>query len=455
MFKNRIGKHILLIEVLLVILISFIVFISSFVADKNGGHWALSKIEVKKMADHSSYVMIDVSNILMLSSVADDDDCDIVSISTGILPSIANLTQEELKLYSVLSKRDGLITSTDKDYLDEDIHWQEYVLEENDTIESIAERFGLKPNTIINSNLLTKKEKLLPGEVIYVPDSDFYANITRNFVLKMQEKEKEEDSRTKVLSVKRHVIKQGDSLWSIANENNLDVDTIVGSNNLNDINVLKLGTVLRIPNQDGVFIKITKRASLSKLADVYGSSLNSIKVANRINNLSTIRVGQEIFFPGGRIVDVSTPIKTRSAIVRKTTKHFFVGSSIRFGWPTAGKISSSFGWRRSPFGGRRRRFHSGLDIRAPRGRSIVAASSGRVVHSGWMGGYGKTVVVLHPSGVSTLYGHCSTLLVRQGAVVGKGQLIARIGSTGRSTGNHVHFEVRKNGRPVNPIGYLR
>lgn len=85
----------------------------------------------------------------------------------------------------------------------------------------------------------------------------------------------------------------------------------------------------------------------------------------------------------------------------------------------------------------------------------MAAGDGKVVHSGWMGGYGKTIVISHPGGMSTLYGHCSSLLVKNGATVRSGQQIARVGSTGRSTGNHLHFEVRKNGTPQNPLRYLR
>ena len=83
------------------------------------------------------------------------------------------------------------------------------------------------------------------------------------------------------------------------------------------------------------------------------------------------------------------------------------------------------------------------------------AGDGRVVHSGWMGGYGKAIVISHPGGISTLYGHCSSLLVNGGATVRAGQVIATVGSTGRSTGYHLHFEVRTNGAPLNPLRYLR
>jgi Membrane proteins related to metalloendopeptidases len=125
-----------------------------------------------------------------------------------------------------------------------------------------------------------------------------------------------------------------------------------------------------------------------------------------------------------------------------------------FRWPVVGKINSRFGWRGDPFSGRRD-FHTGLDIKGPSGRAIVVSKSGVVVYAGWMSGYGRTVVVDHGGGYTTLYGHCSRLMVRSGSRVQQGQTVAAVGSTGRSTGSHLHFEVRVNGRPINPLRVLR
>ena len=123
-------------------------------------------------------------------------------------------------------------------------------------------------------------------------------------------------------------------------------------------------------------------------------------------------------------------------------------------WPVMGRINSPFGWRRHPVT-RRRDFHTGIDIKASRGMVIRAARDGRVAYSGWMGGYGKVVVVEHTGGQSTLYAHCSSLLVPQGTRISQGQNIARVGTTGRSTGPHLHFEVRRGNSPVNPLQYLK
>jgi len=129
-----------------------------------------------------------------------------------------------------------------------------------------------------------------------------------------------------------------------------------------------------------------------------------------------------------------------------------VGSG-RMMWPISGPITSPYGWRTHPIFGTSR-YHSGLDIGADYGDAVVAADSGVVIYADWMGGYGKAVIIDHGSGVSTLYGHNSELVVGEGQRVNKGQVIARAGSTGYSTGPHVHFEVRISGSPTNPLDYL-
>ncbi len=118
--------------------------------------------------------------------------------------------------------------------------------------------------------------------------------------------------------------------------------------------------------------------------------------------------------------------------------------------PADGPVTSRFGMRHHPILGRSR-MHNGVDIGAGYGSAIYAAASGEVIFSGYMRGYGNTVVIDHGGGISTLYGHCSALLVNEGQSVAKGQNIARVGSTGMSTGPHLHWEVRRNGSPVNPL----
>ena len=129
------------------------------------------------------------------------------------------------------------------------------------------------------------------------------------------------------------------------------------------------------------------------------------------------------------------------------------GSTGTMLWPAEGEITSPFGWRTHPIFGTQR-LHTGIDIGADYGDTVRAADGGVVIHSDWMGGYGNAVIIDHGNGISTLYAHNSQLLVDEGQSVSKGQAISRVGSTGYSTGPHLHFEVRQNGSPVNPLNFL-
>ena len=137
-----------------------------------------------------------------------------------------------------------------------------------------------------------------------------------------------------------------------------------------------------------------------------------------------------------------------------SSKVYYTGNG-SLGWPVPGRttVSSGFVTRTSPITGRTES-HSGLDIPAPYGTAIVAAEAGKVTYSGWMNGYGNTIIIDHGGGLSTLYGHNSSLVARVGQVVSRGQTVAKCGSTGWSTGNHCHFSVLKNGAYVNPRNYL-
>jgi len=123
-------------------------------------------------------------------------------------------------------------------------------------------------------------------------------------------------------------------------------------------------------------------------------------------------------------------------------------------WPVVGKLESGFGGRRNPFGGNSYEFHSGQDIDAAMGDPVVAGASGKVTFVGWQNGYGQLVVIDHGGGLTTRYGHLSHIDVAQGQTVERSHFIGRVGSTGRSTGPHLHYEIRINDEPVNPLQYL-
>ncbi|MCB1023238.1 MAG: M23 family metallopeptidase [Acidobacteria bacterium] len=123
-------------------------------------------------------------------------------------------------------------------------------------------------------------------------------------------------------------------------------------------------------------------------------------------------------------------------------------------WAHLGKINNEFGFRRNPFGGRSYEFHSGMDIDGDRGDMVVAPANGTVVTAGWLGGYGRMVEIDHGNGLTTRYGHLSKLEVSAGDLIQRGQLIGLVGSTGRSTGPHLHYELRLDSKPINPRRFL-
>lgn len=151
-------------------------------------------------------------------------------------------------------------------------------------------------------------------------------------------------------------------------------------------------------------------------------------------------------------VESQQPIRLLQRLAKNTNKPT---NSKSTAFPTikGSPITSSFGWRTHPLTGERK-FHYGIDFGASKGTPIYAFEAGLVEFAGWRGGYGKAVIINHGAGKSTLYGHASKLFVRQGERVVAGQKIGKIGSTGMSTGPHLHFEVRLNNKPVNPRPYL-
>jgi murein DD-endopeptidase MepM/ murein hydrolase activator NlpD len=119
-------------------------------------------------------------------------------------------------------------------------------------------------------------------------------------------------------------------------------------------------------------------------------------------------------------------------------------------WAHLGKINNEYGFRRNPFGGRSYEFHGGLDIDGERGDAVIAPANGVVTKAGWQGGYGNLIEVDHGNGLTTRYGHLSNIEIQVGDSVQRGQVIGAVGSTGRSTGPHLHYELRVNDKPINP-----
>ena len=191
----------------------------------------------------------------------------------------------------------------------------------------------------------------------------------------------------------------------------------------------------------GVYHKVKPGETLWRIAKTYQVDLETLQWVNDVEDVTDLRIGRILFIPGRqRVLEVIPfpPEEEAPPLLKK----------IGILWPIKGRLTSGFGMRG-------KRMHEGIDLAAPKGTAIQAAAAGKVAYSGaGMKGYGKVVVVKHVNEFSTVYAHNSSLLVKMGEMVQKGQVIARVGSTGWATGPHLHFEVRRRGVPEDPLEYL-
>lgn len=368
------------------------------------------------------------------------------------LAGVPSFSDSEIILFDESDDEEDISAPVSQDSSSDGKAWKEIKVSAGDTLSKIAEAHGISTKDIMLANEIKNQHKITEGQTLFVPRTSSDVLATLDHIKSIRSDEISRKKHAKEVVVTNYIVKDGDTLWSIANAFDLDINSLFGCNKLTNADKLKVGTTIRIPNQDGLLVTVKQGQTVDSLAKDYSIYTEAIRSANRLTATDTLTAGKEIFLPGAKVIAFIETGGNKTAVAKRNTPN--VKASVGFGWPVVGKISSPFAWRRDPIRGSRD-FHTGLDIRAPRGRGIVASQSGKVVHSGWMGGYGKTIVIQHGNGITTLYAHCSSLIAKKGANVKKGQRIALVGSTGRSTGNHCHFEVRKNGTPVNPLKYLK
>jgi len=260
-----------------------------------------------------------------------------------------------------------------------------------------------------------------------------------------------------------HIVEQGESLWSIAKDNNMKVKDLEEANPEYNPDKLQIGDEIKLVKMDPM-IHVTTVAEFTEVKKVpYG-----VKVENDSNMLrgkeKVKQAGKEgskefrylLVQENGHEVDrqfiegtvLAEPV---NKVVVKGTKLVLAsrgsGGSGELRWPIRGMITSRFGYRG-------REFHTGLDIDGDTGDPVYAAEAGTVTYVGRDGNYGKIIRIYHGNGIQTWYAHLSAYEVSSGTKVDRGDLIGRVGNTGRSTGSHLHLEVRINGNPVNPLKYL-
>lgn len=241
--------------------------------------------------------------------------------------------------------------------------------------------------------------------------------------------------RVKVVS---YTVVKGDTLIGIAEKYGVSLATISESNQIENPNLIRVGQQLHFPVVTGLLYTVAQGDDLTDLAEKYEVDYETIWFANALDSRE-LTPGAFLVIPGAKLPN---PLLRAKPVSRR-------GSQVSCGfiWPLLGRISSVYGMRNGSM-------HRGLDITGRIGTPIYAVASGTVIRACWGGSYGYMVKLQHKSGIRTLYAHASRLNVAVGDSVNQGDVIAYVGSTGYSTGPHLHFEVIVNGCHVNPMSRL-
>lgn len=245
---------------------------------------------------------------------------------------------------------------------------------------------------------------------------------------------------TKPVRYQTYTVKAGDTISGIAKRFNLsNISTLIAINDIKNVRSLRSGQKIRIPSVDGLTHIVKSGESLSGIADKYKTSLVTLL---DVNDLTTelVKKGDVLFIPG--------------ATMDATALSEALGELFKDPLGVSWRMSSPYGYRPDPFTGVRS-FHTGIDMVAPLGTSIKASMTGKVAAAGYNQVYGNYVIVSHSGGYQTLYAHMTTILVKLGQNVNQGSVLGKLGSTGYSTGPHLHFSVYKNGQLINPLSVLK
>ena len=306
-----------------------------------------------------------------------------------------------------------------------------HVVRAGDSIGAIANSYHLAADVLRDYNDLSSN-MIYPGQIFKIP----YVEARGGTM---------ERAPTPPPGFRQHILAKGETLTAVMELYGISLESLVGANpNLSSLDRLPVGVELLIPppEAEGIVITLQPGETLVDVMDAYRLSPIRLAKANAIRSPKDVKEGMMLFLPGLE----PTRALERLAKVREREN--------RYVWPVHGRITSYFGRRNLGMG--TSNFHRGIDVAAPYGTPIVASRSGTVTYAGWSNrGYGNLIRIEHAGHSESWYGHNSKILVTVGQFVNQGEIIGRIGSTGISTGPHLHFEIHEHESAVDPLSLLR
>ena len=325
-------------------------------------------------------------------------------------------------------------------------------------VTSVADKTDVTtPSAILAANLITAPDFRTEEELTSLPGSETtpeksygtlnlmsaevqatgqggFESTNASLVITAPKESASEDADEITYTVYR--VKQGDMIGLLAESFGITQDTIISVNNIKQSRLLQIGQYLRIPNMAGIIYSVKKDGeTVQSIADFYKVSAEKCAVVNSLQTDTELKAGTSLFVPNAEMDWVTRQEINGDLFIKPLRSRFW--------------FSSYFGWRDSPFTGERS-YHNGIDMATAAGTNIYAALYGKVTTAGWSDIYGNYVIVTHHSGYKTLYGHMSSISVKKGQVVTTNTVLGKVGSTGKSTGPHLHFTVYKNDMAVNP-----
>lgn len=319
---------------------------------------------------------------------------------------------------------------------------QTYVISEGDTLSSIARAYQTSVSELMRLNDL-QGSALYAGQTLRVPGEQ--------------------------VGILEHKVVSGDTLSLLAAAYGVSEGTLRHANpGLEGFPAnaqLAVDTAVLVPPGEGEIVVLQAGERVLDVALRYGLSVSELVQVNGLTNLRNLTAGQVLFVPAPAAVPAAvlvpsgdareTHLARQQQLLKEASALLaaFEPAAANFRWPLRGRISSGYGRRNISVGGNT--FHGGVDLVAASGTAVGASRAGVVSRAGWAGAYGYVVYVDHSGGAQTRYGHLSQILTTVGAVLEQGDTLGLVGSTGASTGPHLHFELRFDGRTVDPLGYLQ